>query len=152
MARIRQGRYIPKRPFLILTHMSDSRTYVMAEKRQSESEDAKVEGEDDFVINPRTPHLCDVTLALILAPSGRSDPILLEDHRKRSQKYDGKPASKEKRKIRLAKVSKIICVCVFVCDFECREKKHREHSKCLLLQKRKKRENVSHEWSLLQIQ
>ena len=80
----------------------------------------------------------------------------LKDHRESQREYSAKPEVKDKIKAKQKehrlRVSKIIFVCVFVCDFECRGKKHREHSKFLLLQKRKKRENVSHEWSLLQIQ
>jgi len=81
---------------------------MMVEKRLSESEGSKVGGGDDssnILINPWTPHLGGAK-----APS-----VLAQDHRERSKKYSAKPESKEKRRIRDAKVSKIIRVWVLVC-------------------------------------
>jgi len=121
----------------------------MAEKRQCESEGA--EPGTSWVQCPD-----DKVLSWVLKPRHISDNRGIEDHREAQREYSGKPEVKDKIKAKQKehrlRVSKIIFVCVFVCDFECRGKKHREHSKFLLLQKRKKRENVSHEWSLLQIQ
>jgi len=105
----------------------------MAEKRQRE-EGKQIDGEE---------------LSVVLKKRGRpyrSHPKGIKEglaQREAVRKYRAKPELKEnikaKQKEHRLRVSKIIFVCVFVCDFECRGKKHREHSKCLLLQKRKNR-------------